>query len=238
MYAAKRRATIALPMSNIVGLSTATSFRRKIPGNFLQEKDSATCYRHFAFPMISTAFCDSNRAHFNDAARTAGSVSTPWILTSPTQEPFQHHTHVPDMIEHFGCRLHAFIGRHGPPRTAPPINTATLTHLSVAVPKTGTDLFRLLAVIARPSGSRQSKQMLNDGWYRSQGCAVTEELLFFRTRNGDRRRRCHPKHSQCARHAQESSLIRDEKKALFYWRALPKARRSRLGLTVSDHIDR
>ena len=113
MYAAKRRATIALPMSNIVGLSTATSFRRKIPGNFLQEKDSATCYRHFAFPIISTAFCDSNRAHFNDAARTAGSVSTPWILTSPTQEPFQHHTHVPDMIEHFGCRLHAFIGRHG-----------------------------------------------------------------------------------------------------------------------------
>ena len=88
MDAMTSTATIALPMSNIVGLSTATSLRRKIAGNFLSGKGSATCYRHFAFPMISTAFCDSNRAHFNDAARTAASVSTPWILTSRPKNPF------------------------------------------------------------------------------------------------------------------------------------------------------
>jgi len=59
--------------------------------------------------------------------------------------------------------------------------------------------------------------MLSDSWYRSQGCALTQELLF-----SDEERRSATslppsptKHSQCAQHAQQIILIRDEKNALF-----------------------
>ena len=54
---------------------------------FFCTKICATSYRHFVVPMISTAFCSSSCAHFSDAARTAGSVSTPCTLTSRPKNP-------------------------------------------------------------------------------------------------------------------------------------------------------
>jgi hypothetical protein len=66
--------------------------------------------------------------------------------------------------------------------------------------------------------------MLSDSWYRSQGCALTQELLF-----SDEERRSATslppsptKHSQCAQHAQQIILIRDEKNALFLWAIFQK----------------
>src|SRR5215813_1558581 len=68
------------------------------------------------------------------------------------------------MIEHFGRRLHAFVGRHGPPSAAETISTSTLAHLTHSRHQTGA------SVRSRPRKERPRAGRL-DGPHQRAGYA-------------------------------------------------------------------